>query len=233
MNTFGSIIAKYRKQSKYTQSELSVLLSQYGYGITPGAISSWEKNNSQPSAVQFLALCKILSITDIYSEFIGFNPNDAMSKLNEEGIKKAFEYVNLLLLSAEYQKEDNSILHHSTRILHLYDIPVSAGFGEFLDESSFVEIEVGSEVPKIADYGVRISGDSMEPQFVNEQIVWIQKINKIEDGEIGIFYLDGKAYIKKLQDNKKGSFLISLNKNYDPIEITPEKDFRTFGRVVG
>ena len=67
----------------------------------------------------------------------------------------------------------------------------------------------------------------------NKQIVWIQKISKIEDGEIGIFYLDGKAYIKKLQDNKKGSFLISLNKKYDPIEITPEKDFRTFGRVVG
>ena len=56
MNTFGSIIAKYRKQSKYTPSELSVLLSQYGYGITPGAISSWEKNNSQPSAVQFLEI---------------------------------------------------------------------------------------------------------------------------------------------------------------------------------
>ena len=69
MNTLGSIIAKYRKQNKYTQSELSILLSQYGYSITPGAISSWEKNNSQPSAVQFLALCKILNIMNKHMKF--------------------------------------------------------------------------------------------------------------------------------------------------------------------
>lgn len=233
MNTFGSIIARYRKQNKYTQADLSKELHKYGYSITPGAISTWEKDNSQPSAGQFLSLCKILHITKIYNEFLGDNPDDLMSMLNDEGKQKASDYINLLLLSEQYRREDDAVIQPVIRPIRLYDIPVSAGPGEWLDESNYKEIEVGNEVPAIADYGVRISGDSMEPQYVNGQIVWIQQLEKIEDGEIGIFFLDGKGYIKKLQDNKKGSYLISLNKKYDPIEINENTVFRTLGKVVG
>jgi repressor LexA len=137
------------------------------------------------------------------------------------------------MLSEDYRRENNSVIQKPSRIIHLYDIPVSAGHGEWLEESTYEELEVGSEVPETADFGVRVEGDSMEPQFVNGQIVWIHKMEQIEDGEIGIFYLDGKGYIKKLQDNKKGSYLISLNKKYDPIEINENTIFRTLGKVVG
>lgn len=57
-------------------------------------------------------------------------------------------------------------------------------------------IEVGEEVPDNADFGIRISGDSMEPQFVNGQIVWVHQQNNLETNEIGIFFLDGNAYCK-------------------------------------
>lgn len=233
MNTFGSIIARYRKQNKYTQADLCAELHKYGYSITPGAVSTWEKDNSQPSAGQFLALCKILHITQIYNEFLGDNPDDAMSLLNAEGKQKANEFIKLLLLSEQFRRNESAIIQPVIRSIHLYDIPVSAGTGEWLEESNYEEIEVGNEVPEIADFGVRIAGDSMEPQYVNGQIVWIQQLDKIEDGEIGIFFLDGKGYIKKLQDNKKGSYLISLNKKYDPIEINENTVFRTLGKVVG
>ena len=151
----------------------------------------------------------------------------------EDGKHKANDYINLLLLSEQYRRKDSAVIQPVIRPIHLYDIPVSAGPGEWLDESSYEEIEVGNEVPAIADFGVKINGDSMEPQYVNGQIVWIQQMGQIEDGEIGIFFLDGKGYIKKLQDNKKGSYLISLNKKYDPIEINSSTVFRTLGKVVG
>lgn len=93
-------------------------------------------------------------------------------------------------------------------------------------------MEVGEEVPATADFGIRISGDSMEPRFVNGQIVWVQKQDTLNNGEIGIFFLDGNAYCKKLQDDEKGLYLISLNNTYEPIAVTENQTFKIFGKVV-
>ena len=81
----GSILASHRKEKKISQIELAEQLEHYGISVSNAAISAWEKDSSVPNAIQFLALCKILDITDIYNEFIGFNPEDALAKLNEEG----------------------------------------------------------------------------------------------------------------------------------------------------
>ena len=94
-------------------------------------------------------------------------------------------------------------------------------------------MDVGSEVPECADFGIRVDGDSMTPRFLDRQIVWVQKAKQIDDGEFGIFFLDGNSYIKKLQDNKDGVCLISVNPAYPPIKIAPHSSFRAFGRVVG
>ena len=115
----------------------------------------------------------------------------------------------------------------------MFDIPASAGIGNFLDGDNFTEIEVGEEVPETADFGIRISGDSMEPRFVNGQIVWVEQTQQVSDGEIGIFFLDGNAYCKKLQDTTDSISLISLNPKYAPITITENSSFHIFGRVIG
>ena len=55
----------------------------------------------------------------------------------------------------------------------------------------------------------------------------------LENGEIGIFYLNGDAYIKKLQEDKNGVFLISLNEKYSPIPVGENDRFDILGKVVG
>ena len=87
--------------------------------------------------------------------------------------------------------------------------------------------------PDHADFGVRISGDSMEPDFHNGEIAWIQKSDILCNGEIGIFYLNGDAYIKKLHDEPDGLYLISLNGKYKPIPVHGSDSFKIFGKVVG
>lgn len=154
-----------------------------------------------------------------------------MAELNEEGKAMALNYIDLLKGSEKYQAAPVRILQ-PIRILNLYDMPVSAGTGQFLDNDSYEEVEVGPEVPETAYFGVRISGDSMMPRYLNKQIVWIQKTAELNDGEIGIFYYNENAYCKKLQSNKKGTYLISLNDKYDPIEIAEGETFKTFDRVV-
>ncbi|SKB46212.1 hypothetical protein SAMN06296386_10167 [Lachnospiraceae bacterium] len=75
-----------------------------GIPTKPAAYSTWETGNSIPNAVQFLAMCKILGITDIFNQFIGgHNPDDPMAELNEEGQTMALNYIDLLKGSEKNQ----------------------------------------------------------------------------------------------------------------------------------
>lgn len=115
------------------------------------------------------------------------------------------------------------------KLLRLYDMPVSAGVGNYLDSNEYEMIEVESTVPGSTDYAVRISGDSMMPRFVDNQIIFVHEQPTVEEGEIGIFCLNNHAYVKKLG---KGC-LLSLNPHYQPIPLQEHDEFRVFGRVVG
>jgi transcriptional regulator with XRE-family HTH domain len=115
------------------------------------------------------------------------------------------------------------------RLLRLYDIPVSAGLGNYLDDGSYGMIEVDDTVPGLSDYAVRVSGNSMMPRFVDQQIIFIHEQPALEEGEIGIFCLNNDVYLKKLG---KG-YLISLNPEYAPIPINEYGSFRVLGKVVG
>ena len=81
--------------------------------------------------------------------------------------------------------------------------------------------------------GVRISGDSMEPEFHNGQIAWVRQQETVAHGEIDIFFHNSEAYIKKLQNDKNGIFLISLNEKYAPIKVGENDRLDIFGKVVG
>ncbi len=232
MESLGEIFSRYRKAQKMSQPTLAAALTNEGLPTKVGALSTWETNHCVPNALQFLTVCKLLGITDIYEEFIGENPNNMFASLNDEGKTKAIEYINLLATSGLYKKDEPEIIPF-TRKLPLFDLPASAGFGSFLDSDNYDLIEVGREVPEHADFGIRVSGDSMTPRFLDKQIVWVQKTDTLQDGEYGIFYLDGNSYIKKLQHNATGTMLISINPAYTPIIITEHSEFKTFGRVVG
>ena len=232
MSRVGNIIAMKRKEQKISQSKMCEELTAMGYPIKVSAYSSWETGISFPNAEQFLAVCKILKITNIYNEFIGgYNVEDPLAELNEEGKKKALDYIHLLIVSGEY-KNAAPVAISTFRELKLFDMPVSAGPGTFLDSEDYELIKVGNEVPEKTTFGVKISGNSMEPRYLNQQIVWIQQTEELADGEIGIFLLNGNAYCKKLQNNSKGLALISLNPEYAPIKISEQDQFHIFGRVL-
>lgn len=227
----GETLANYRKKNKLSQLDLSAQLEHYDIHVSNAAISAWEKDISIPNTHQFLALCKILGITDIYNEFIGFNPDDVMAKLNEAGKEKVMEYIDLLLCSDKYCKKEATIIPFKRKIKWSL-LATSAGTGDFLDDENFEMIEVGEEVPAEADFGLALNGDSMEPKYQDNQAVWVQQTKTLKNGEIGIFYLDGMTYCKQLKDDKDGVFLISLNSKYDPIRVSEESSFRIFGRVL-
>ena len=142
---FGSIIANKRKDRKLSQPQLAALLCERGLDVRAHSISKWEKNVNLPNVLQFFALCEILEISDINRTFQIGTDEKLFSKLNDEGQAKVLDYMNLLMKSGEYIREEPIIYQFPRRTLSLYDLPVSAETGQFLDSDRFSEIEVGDE----------------------------------------------------------------------------------------
>ena len=115
------------------------------------------------------------------------------------------------------------------RIIKLYDLPLSAGTGNLLDESDSTEYTTYN--PK-ADFALKISGNSMEPTIKNESIVLVQKCETIEDSEIGAFNLNGEAFCKRLQHINAITYLVSDNDTYSPIQIKADDELKLFGKVI-
>ncbi len=116
------------------------------------------------------------------------------------------------------------------RTLLLYDLPVSAGPGVYLDDSTADEIHISdNEKTRAADFALRISGNSMEPKFHDGDILLVQDSDAVEIGELGVFILDGNGYFKKYG----GDCLISLNPEYGNILLKEYAEAVCCGRVVG
>jgi len=228
----GAILAQLREEKNISQKELAKLLQHNGVQVTNQAISKWENGSTQPNASQFLTLCKILEITDISGIFLNSPTKTPLDTLNAEGKKKALEYIDLLIKSGMYSVTP-IVKPTVLRSLPLYHLSVSAGTGQFLDSDRYDLVDVGEEVPMYANFGVCISGDSMQPRFINGQIVWVHQQQTIQNGEIGIFLYNGDAYCKKFMQDHSGAYLVSLNSRYHPIKIEENSDFRVFGKVVG
>ena len=229
----GKKLTELRKTAGFSQQEVARLVSLHTGPITNRAVSKWETGASLPDAAQFIWLCEIYGVTDVVSEFLDIGTGSPFSGLNSEGVRMAGEFISLLRLSDAYA-ETSPIREkrvEAARVVPLYDLPVSAGTGIFLDSDNFESYEA-SDIPPEANFAVRISGDSMAPDFVDGQIVYVRSCTELEDGDIGIFIYNGDSYCKKL-DRSNGLKLISLNPRYNPISVKYAYELRVVGKVVG
>ncbi len=223
----GRTLAKLRRAQSLSQRDLAAILALHGVEVTNQAVSKWEKGVSQPSAGQFLLLCRILGVEDISGEFLGKGLSAGLSRAGRE---KLADYAQLLRLSGLYSAEKKPERH--ARRLPLYDLAVSAGTGQLLTDSGCENVEVDDSVPLSAGFGVRVAGDSMEPRYQNGQTVWVQPCETLGSGEIGVFLYDGCAYLKRLVVDGGKVFLHSLNPKYDDIPAVMEDSLRVLGRAL-
>lgn len=170
-----------------------------------------------------------------------FNPNKTAMP-NASALCKIADYYNCsidYLLGRTNQKEQQ----YSDKIIHLQDM------GEIISIDTYVEkvsagkgnvVITGDKVPKLypstsisskADYCVIVSGDSMYPNFVDGDVLYVQN-TEILHGELGVFLYNGESYFKKYHFQNGVEKLISLNNNYKPIFIENDT-FLKQGKVIG
>ncbi len=135
------------------------------------------------------------------------------------------------LLEAQGQIDSLKLQHSRertiNRLLSYYGRIAAAGKSFGFEDMICGTIEVPlTDENRHADFAIGVSGDSMEPDFTGEDIVYVQKATQLDKGEIGIFQKDNCIYIKKVGNGE----LISLNPEYDPI---PGEDVKLLGRVLG
>jgi len=223
------------------------LLSEYGVDVSVAAINKWELGNSAPNAYQLLAIAQALQVDDDFSYFMSAS---SRTPLNREGVAKLAAYRDDLVASGKYK-----VQQAVSNIIKFIEMPVSnlavsAGTGAFLDEGNFEMVSFPeSSVPAGAEFGLRVSGDSMEPVYHDGQIVWVQQCDRVGVGEVGIFIYDGEGYIKAYDeqmpsDDDREDFtdsygdvhmqpiMISYNQQYKPRVISAHSNFQVVGRVL-
>lgn len=112
----------------------------------------------------------------------------------------------------------------------------AAGPSSYFDAPrSHIEQYPQGVIPHGATFAVPISGNSMEPEFKNGATVFVQSVPRVENGEVGLFSLNGEPYIKQLvvDEARHEIRLHSLNPAYQDIEIHEGDYLYTFGRVLG
>lgn len=112
-----------------------------------------------------------------------------------------------------------------------FDMPASAGTGEWLDgDSSYSIINVPlTDESRRADFIIRVSGDSMEPKFYDGDKLLVVQAQTLDRGEIGVFVLNGESYVKKLGNSK----LVSINPAYRDIPYDKNDTISVVGKVIG
>ncbi len=229
--TFGEIICSIRKKEGLSQRDLAALLNKRGVKVTNQAVSKWESGSSLPNAIQFLIVCDILNIIDI-SGIFNDRSYDLLNGMNEDGRNRVYEYADMVRDSGLYDDSAQGAPYGSKiRTLPVYDIDSAAGKDRLLDLPDYTPTNVGHEVTLSANFGVTISGESMEPDFHSGQTVWIHQQSKLEHGDIGVFTYDGITYFKRLRDRVGGIRLQSIDTNYPDIIIADPEALVTLGKV--
>jgi len=168
--------------------------------------------------------------------------------LNREEI----EYLNFLaafertpqLIKEELDRKDkeisylrgNSSISENNSISIDDQIPVferiSAGIGVLGEQ----EITEYITIPGIRNHGnifaVNVWGDSMEPTIKDGSIIIAKKEVEVRNGDIGAFFINDEAFVKRLKVTDSYVALISDNPNYPPIFIGPGEDLKVVGKVV-
>mgnify|MGYP000926301138 FL=1 len=233
----GNQIKTFRKSAGFTQDELAKRLN-----TTKQTISRYEKGDRKANQDMLFELCDIfgVSIDDFFP-----SQNETLQSPTTSPIQTIYDELNpprqvKVLNYAERQlkeqrNEEETKGNEVSEAIQLYsydyyDHPASAGTGQYLNDVRVERIELPVDID--ADFVIPIKGDSMEPDYHDGDLVFIQTSVDLNDGVIGVFNYNGDAYIKQLVIDKEQAYLHSLNPSYKDMPITPETDFRIIGEVV-
>ncbi|MBO5534714.1 MAG: helix-turn-helix domain-containing protein [Clostridia bacterium] len=243
MSTFSEQLKKARTAAGYTVREAIEAFHQQSIDISEKTLYGWERGIRTPDADVFLRLCRIYQIESL-SDFMEGNQKPVTTEIERKyaSLDDHGRRLVSLVLEEEYERvhpvvklnpraksaERKTPEKRKMAELWVSEQSAAAGTGTILDGDSFIKQSVPADLlVSGTSFGVPVSGDSMEPRYFDGDILLVSKQQMPSVGEIGVFLLDGKGYVKQRGTKE----LISLNTKYEPIPM--DNDTRCFGKVIG
>ena len=230
--SFGSRLKERRESLNITQPQLAEML-----GVSKGAIGNWETDVNSPRATLLYDLFDILHCDANYlfqDEMRDLKYKDKATPEEFENIIKKYRVLDDhgkelvdLVLDKEHDRCIASISEKpvALRIYTYMQKIAAAGNGFYFDDIPTETIE--APYMEGADFIIGVSGDSMEPTYNDGDLVYVEKRQILNTGDIGIFMINNECFIKEV--GKDG--LLSHNPKYDPI---PGNDsIQCIGKVLG
>lgn len=119
--------------------------------------------------------------------------------------------------------------------LHYQLVPMigSVAAGEPIYAPEDIGVYVDSPVD--ADAAITIHGDSMEPTYIDGDVVYLKCREDVPEGTVAVVFLDDEATIKHVYKRPTGLTLISDNPAHAPrmVEFDDYVNVRVFGVPVG
>lgn len=223
--TFTQYLKEKREALGISQNKFSKMIN-----ITQSYFNSIERGEvkNPPSEEVLLRMADALKLTDkekehmLYLAAIERTPKIIVDKI--ENLQTEIKQIS----------KKNSRLNPSSSdfAIPLFE-RISAGLGAFTDN----DIEDFIMLPGIDNsnqniFAVNVVGDSMEPTIKNGSIIICKKTLEVKNDEIGAFFVDEQAYVKRLKITKNYVALVSDNPNYSPIYIGPGENLSVVGKVI-
>ena len=233
----GRRIKEAREMNGLTQKQLAEEI-----GITSSSIANYENEVSHPKEEILYALLDVLKVDAnfLFQDCVKLRSKRVNSEEDDEMMRRYHildahgrEFVNSVL-TLEYnrvlhtQNEDETLIDFPSAIpLRVSDQPASAGTGVYLGPDGFSEWLVqDNDLTRRAAFGVRVSGDSMEPSYHDGDILLVN-FEPTAVGDIALVTMDGCGFVKQISDGE----LLSLNTAYAPIPMN--ESIRINGKVIG
>ncbi len=216
-------LKKHRKQLNLKQQEVAKHL-----GIATNTYSQYENSKRQPNIEMLKEMARFFNTT--VDELIGLDSNQnedtrilkTITTLGAKSKAKITKYIDEI-------KENEG----KYKIKILGQVAAGHPILAITDDEDYVYSDVK------ADFGLRVKGDSMEPEISDDGLVLIRKQSTIENGEIGVVQVDydtdtSEVTCKKIYVHQDHIELVSLNKKYDPIVLHPNNylKYQVLGKVV-
>lgn len=237
MNSFKDRLKQIMSERKISQSELSRRT-----GIGRNSISDYLNGKYEAKQDKVFELAKALNVNEAW--LMGFDisknrkieNNDITSiysKLTPPRQSNVLKYATNQL--EEQNNDSDNLVDFNSYIQEKSEVDIygcaSAGIGERLYNEPISKAFVRGYVPA-HDIALKVNGDSMEPLFKNGQIIFIEKSHTIKDGQIGVFIINGDAYVKKVYVEDNRLTLVSLNKKYKDLYFYDNESVRLVGKVI-
>lgn len=235
----GERIKQRRKDLKMSADELATSV-----GVSRSTIFRYEKGDIEkvgPDVLKKIADKLNVSPADLMGwddtpvQELKIPTSPLVKKITEKAVKLTAPRKQKVLDFTENQlrEQSNKVISLEENLFEfkVYE-KLSAGTGfSYFNDGNYDTVFYDKDLDH--DFASWVFGDSMEPKYMNGEVVLIKETGFDYDGAVYAVDWDGQTYIKKVYKEKDGLRLVSINSKYKDKFAPFEENPRIIGKIVG